>query len=91
MEVVAWIGLCAAFLTSLSYLPQVQKARPRGSTSDLSLKMLLALTTGLLLWVVYGLVRDDWIIVAANTVGAALSGGVLAFKIRDLRLERGRR
>jgi MtN3 and saliva related transmembrane protein len=91
MEVVGWIGLCAAFLTSLSYLPQVQKARPRGSTSDLSLKMLLALTTGLLLWVVYGLVRDDWIIVAANTVGAALSGGVLAFKIRDLRLERGRR
>jgi MtN3 and saliva related transmembrane protein len=91
MEVVAWIGLCAAFLTSLSYLPQVQKARPRGSTSDLSLKMLLALTTGLLLWMVYGLVRDDWIIVAANTVGAALSGCVLAFKIRDLRLERGRR
>jgi MtN3 and saliva related transmembrane protein len=91
MEVVAWIGLCAAFLTSLSYLPQVQKARPRGSTSDLSLKMLLALTTGLLLWMVYGLVRGDSIIVAANAVGAALSGCVLAFKIRDLQLERGRR
>ena len=89
MEVVPWIGVCAAVLTSLSYLPQVQKAWPRRSTSDLSLKMLLALTTGLLLWVVYGLFRSDWIIVGANAVGAALSGSVLAFKIRDLRLERG--
>jgi MtN3 and saliva related transmembrane protein len=85
MEIVPWIGVCAAILTSLSYLPQVQKAWSRRSTSDLSLKMLLALTTGLLLWVVYGLVRGDWIIVAANLVGATLSGSVLAFKIRDLR------
>ena len=88
MEFVPWIGICAAVLTSLSYLPQVQKARPRGSTSNLSLKMLLALTTGLLLWIAYGLVRGDWIIVAANSVGAALSGSVLAFKIRDMRSER---
>jgi MtN3 and saliva related transmembrane protein len=88
MEFVPWIGICAAVLTSLSYLPQVQKARPRGSTSDLSLKMLLALTTGLLLWIAYGLVRGDWIIVTANSVGAALSGSVLAFKIRDMRSKR---
>ena len=88
MEFVPWIGICAAVLTSLSYLPQVQKARPRGSTSNLSLKMLLALTTGLLLWIAYGLARGDWIIVAANSVGAALSGSVLAFKIRDMRSER---
>jgi len=88
MEAVPWIGACAAFLTSMSYLPQVQKAWPRGSTSDLSLKMLLALTVGLSLWVAYGLVRTDWIIVAANAVGAALRGSVLAFKIRDLRSDR---
>jgi MtN3 and saliva related transmembrane protein len=43
-----------------------------GSTSDLSLKTLLALTTGLPLWVVYGLVRSDRIIVAANSVGGAV-------------------
>jgi MtN3 and saliva related transmembrane protein len=33
-------------LTSLSYIPQVRKAWQRGSTSDLSLKMLVALTAG---------------------------------------------
>lgn len=80
-----FIGALAALLTSLSYLPQVKKAWPRGETKDLSFKMLVALTTGLVLWVVYGLLRGDWTIVAANTVGASLSGAVLAFKIRDIR------
>ncbi len=39
-----WIGGLAALLTSLSYIPQVQKAWPRGSTKDLSVKMLAVLT-----------------------------------------------
>jgi MtN3 and saliva related transmembrane protein len=83
-DFIPWIGACAAIFTSLSYIPQVRKAWPRGSTSDLSLKMLLVLTTGLVLWIGYGLLRSDWVIVAANGVGAALSATVLAFKIRDM-------
>ena len=82
-SLVPWIGGLAALLTSLSYLPQVRKAWPRGSTEDLSLKMLGVLTTGLLLWVCYGLLKADWILVAANSVGAALTGTVLACKLRD--------
>jgi MtN3 and saliva related transmembrane protein len=88
-SIIPWIGIFAAALTSLSYVPQVQKAWPRGSTSDLSLKMLLALTAGLALWIVYGFIKGDWVIVAANGIGAALSASVLTFKIRDLRSERG--
>ncbi|MEA2819780.1 MAG: MtN3 and saliva related transrane protein [Bradyrhizobium sp.] len=84
-SLIPWIGAGAAALTSLSYIPQVRKAWPRGSTKDLSLRMLLVLTTGLLLWIGYGLLKGDWVIVAANSVGATLSGSVLAFKIRDMR------
>lgn len=84
-SIVPWIGVLAAILTSLSYIPQVRKAWPRGSTKDLSLHMLAVLTGGLLLWIVYGLLKGDWVIVIANCVGAALSGSVLAFKIRDIR------
>jgi MtN3 and saliva related transmembrane protein len=82
---IPWIGACAALLTSLSYIPQVQKAWPRGSTKDLSLHMLVVLTTGLLLWIGYGLLKSDWVIVVANGIGATLSASVLAFKIRDMR------
>jgi MtN3 and saliva related transmembrane protein len=84
-SLIPWIGVVAAALTSLSYIPQVRKAWPRGSTNDLSLKMLVVLTTGLLLWAGYGLLKGDWVIVGANGVGATLSGSVLAFKIRDIR------
>ena len=80
-----WIGACAAVLTSLAYVPQVQKAWTPGSTRNLSLKMLAILTAGLVLWIGYGLLKDDWVIVAANSVGAALSASVLALKIRDMR------
>jgi MtN3 and saliva related transmembrane protein len=83
-DIAPYVGGTAACLASLSYLPQVQKAWPRGSTEDLSLGMLAALTTGLLLWIAYGLLRGDWIIVAANAVGAALTGTVLGCKIRDV-------
>jgi MtN3 and saliva related transmembrane protein len=78
-------GFAAAVLTSLSYIPQVQKALPRGATGDLSLKMLLALFTGLVLWIAYGAVIGDPIIIAANMVGASLVGTVLGCKIRDIK------
>ncbi len=78
------LGLGAATLTSLSYVPQVIKASPRGATDDISLKMLIALLSGLLLWVFYGLLKTDLVIVAANSVGSLLVGAVLAFKLRDL-------
>jgi MtN3 and saliva related transmembrane protein len=80
------LGMLAAALTSLSYLPQLQKAIPRRSTSDLSLRMLMALSAGLCLWVVYGVAKDDWVIILANSIGATLSLAVLGFKIRDLNL-----
>jgi MtN3 and saliva related transmembrane protein len=84
-ETFFFIGAFAAALTSLSYLPQVRKAVPRGSTHDISLKTLIALTSGLILWVCYGFMKGDWVIVIANTVGALLTCSVLGFKIRDMR------
>jgi len=83
MTLVSALGFVAATLTSLSYIPQVRKALPRGATGDLSLKMLVALFVGLLLWVVYGVSAADAVIVMANGVGAALVAVVLACKVRD--------
>jgi MtN3 and saliva related transmembrane protein len=76
--------MLAAALTSLSYLPQLQKAMPRNSTSDLSLKMLVVLSADVCLWIVYGVLKEDWVIILANSIGATLSLAVLGFKIRDL-------
>ena len=78
------LGGLAATLTSLSYIPQVLKAFPRGATQDLSLKMLVALTTGLGLWIAYGVLKGDIVVAVANCVGASLTGTVLVFKLRDI-------
>ena len=60
-----------------------KESRARGATKDLSMGMLAALTTGLCLWLVYGIIRGDAVIIAANAVGAALAGTVFGCKIRD--------
>jgi MtN3 and saliva related transmembrane protein len=91
MDLLSWIGGLAAVLTSLSYLPQVKKAWSPGSTDDLSLKMLIALTSGLLLWSIYGLMKVDWVIISANVVGGTLSLIVLVCKLRDIRFSKASR
>lgn len=79
-----YVGGTAAFLASLSYIPQVRKAWPRGATKGLSLSMLAALTLGLALWLIYGVLRGDWAIIVANAIGATLCGIVLGCKLRDV-------
>jgi MtN3 and saliva related transmembrane protein len=89
-DMTSWIGGAAAILTSLSYVPQVRKALPRGATHDLSLRMLGVLTAGLALWALYGALQSDWVIVAANGVGGTLAAIVLGCKLRDMRAGRPR-
>jgi MtN3 and saliva related transmembrane protein len=79
------VGLLAAALTSLSYIPQVRKALPLGSTHDLSIKTLGVLAGGLGLWIVYGLMKGDFVIIIANGIGFSLSATLVALKVRDLR------
>jgi MtN3 and saliva related transmembrane protein len=58
-------------------VPQLYKAWSTGETDDLSLRMLLVLATGLTLWVAYGLLKADIVIVIANSVSLLLVAGLL--------------
>ena len=79
------VGLVAAALTSLSYIPQVRKALRRGSTNDLSSRTLAALAAGLGIWIVYGLLKGDYVIVLANAVGFfSLVAALLSWRDRFL-------
>jgi MtN3 and saliva related transmembrane protein len=83
------VGLTAALLSSLSYIPQVKKVWSGQPTDDLSSRTLIALTSGLLLWVVYGAIKADWIIILANLAGTSLTGFVLYYKLRERDRRRG--
>jgi MtN3 and saliva related transmembrane protein len=82
-EIETLVGLAAALLTSGSYLPQVWKAWRTRSVADLSLRMLVALISGLSLWTAYGVLRDDAVLVGANIVGISLLANLLGFKIAE--------
>lgn len=75
------IGLAAAVCTTASYLPQLKKAWSTGDTKDLSLKMLLMLLAGLCLWIVYGVMQGDLVLMLANSVSVALLAGILYCKL----------
>ena len=76
------IGLAAAFCTTIAFLPQVIQTWRTRSTKDLSLPMFSTFTTGIALWLVYGLSVHDIPLIAANGVTFVLSGTILYFKLR---------
>ena len=79
------IGLAAAICTTAANLPQLKKAWTTGQTDDISVKMLLLLACGLGLWVVYGVLQKDIIIILANGVSLALLAGLMYLKLRKTR------
>jgi MtN3 and saliva related transmembrane protein len=85
MTVTTIIGLLAAACTTLSYFPQLKKCWTTGETGDLSLKMFSILAIGIALWVVYGVLQRDIVIICANVVSLCLLSGILYFKIREIR------
>jgi len=75
------IGLVAAACTTAANFPQLKKAWSTGQTDDISLKTLLLFACGLGLWVVYGVLQKDMIIILANGVSLALIAGLLYLKL----------
>ena len=59
----------------------LKKAWTTGQTDDISLKTLLLFGCGLGLWVVYGLLQKDIIIILANGVSLALLAGLVYLKL----------
>jgi MtN3 and saliva related transmembrane protein len=84
MDMATAVGGLAAFCTTVSYLPQLKKCWDTGHTGDLSIKMFLILTAGIALWVGYGILRSDIVIVTANSISLLLLTGIRYFKVREL-------
>ena len=76
------IGLAAAFCTTIAFLPQVIQTWRSRSTKDISLAMFVVFTTGIFLWLVYGVILHDVPLIAANGTTFVLSGTILYFKFR---------
>jgi MtN3 and saliva related transmembrane protein len=82
MDTAQWVGLVAGLLTTFAFVPQVLKIWRTKSAKDISLRTYLALTAGVVLWLVYGILKQELPIVLWNAVTLVLASAILAMKLR---------
>lgn len=82
MEIANWIGFVAGTLTTIAFLPQLERTWRTKSADDMSLAMLLTFTTGVFLWLIYGLYLMAWPIIATNAITFVLTLAILVLKVK---------
>jgi MtN3 and saliva related transmembrane protein len=90
MDSLDLLGLAAAFLTSVSFVPQVAKTLMTRDTSGLSFIMYTLFVTGVSAWLAWGLIAGQMPVVVANAVTLLLAGLVWLLKVRAIFLGRDR-
>ncbi len=76
-----YLGFVAGFVTTISFVPQVLRVYRNKSGRDISLWMVLLLSSGTFLWLIYGLQLKSLPIVAANAVTFMLVVLIFILKI----------
>jgi|TARA_B100001093_G_scaffold191589_1_gene184104 MtN3 and saliva related transmembrane protein len=77
-----YIGFFAALCTTIAFVPQAIKVYQTKSTKDISILMFLIFTVGVLSWLIYGLIINDYPVILANAVTLILSLFILVYKIK---------
>lgn len=76
------LGIIAGTLTTTSFLPQLIKIIKTKSAKDLSLGMFIIFTTGILLWLIYGILTKTLAIIIANSITFLIASTILILKVR---------
>jgi len=77
------IGYCAAFLTTIAFLPQAVQSWRTRDLSGISVGMYSLFTAGVGLWLIYGLIIEKWPLILANAFTFALALSILVLKLRS--------
>jgi MtN3 and saliva related transmembrane protein len=87
MELSVITGLVASVFTSAALIPQLVKIIKEKNGEGTSYGMLIVLFTGLSLWVLYGVQKQDIVIVGANSFSLLVnvSVGFFTFRYRNRR------
>jgi MtN3 and saliva related transmembrane protein len=89
MNLIQILGLGAAVLTTAANIPQTIKVIRTGSTKSLSAATYAMLFLGMILWVIYGILREDIPIILANGIAGLLCGIILGMKLWAKYVRRG--
>ena len=76
------IGVVAAVLTTISFIPQVWHSFKTRDVSGISLGMYSVFTVGIALWLVYGILLMAWPLIMANGITLSFAIAILVMKLR---------
>jgi len=76
------LGYAAGALTAFTFLPQVLKTWKEKSAKDVSLYMFIIAFVNEIMWLVYGVMINNWVIILTNAVMLVMSGIMIWLKIR---------
>jgi len=76
------VGSMASALVSVSFVPQIIKGYKTKRLDDVSYLLMILISVGMSLWVVYGIEKQDSVIIGANIVTIALNMLLLGLKIK---------
>ena len=79
---IPWIGLAAAVLTTICWLPQAVRVIRYKDTRAISLTTNLTFGLGLIFWLVYGVALGDWPLIGANAISIVFTSVIIAMKLR---------
>lgn len=75
------LGLVAGLFTTIAFVPQVIKTWKSKHANDISLAMFSIFSSGVALWIVYGVMIGSLPVILANVVTLALALTILALKL----------
>ncbi len=77
-----FLGYLAATLTTASFVPQALHTWRTRATAGISLGMYAIFTSGVALWLVYGVLIASWPLIVANAITLSLALFILLLKLR---------
>lgn len=83
MTIIESLGLVAATLTTVAFIPQAVKTITTHATKDLSVSTYVLMSLGTLAWFIYGTQIGDVPIMLANSITFLLSVIILTFKLTE--------
>ncbi|MDO4625819.1 MAG: SemiSWEET transporter [Pasteurellaceae bacterium] len=82
IELIDILGFIVGPLTTLAFLPQAIKIIITKDTSSISIGMYIMQVTGIILWLVYAVILQNYPLLAANGVSLLFSAIILIYKIK---------
>ena len=82
MDLISIIGILASISTAVSLLPQLVKLIKEKNPENISLGMLAILLFGLSLWIYYGYLKKDPIIIVSNAFSLLINMAIIVLTMK---------